>query len=164
MRFPRREPAAEADVRPTLLGIVTLLFMLLFFLLSTSSGQRLGVIDLRLARPGEVPPIPHAGLVKDVHVLLGANKARLEFEVQSTDVSAASTAREQRAIDVPAGVEGWDPKALSDAVEQVHDIDRSQDQATVIPDPSTSTDALMAALDAVRGPSDAPRFPRVTLQ
>ena len=61
MRLFRQREAEEADVRPTLLGVVTLLFLLLFFLLSTSSGQRLGVVDLRLAAPGEAPPCRTAG-------------------------------------------------------------------------------------------------------
>lgn len=166
MRLFRRRDDAEADVRPTLLGVVTLMFLLLFFLLSTSAGQRLGVVDLRLASPGEAPPLPHAGLVKSVRVFVATNSARIEFEVASTDIAAASTARELRSIDVdkaPDGSAGPDMAALAAALERVHAIDASQERAEVRPAPNLSTEALLAVLDAVRGPPAAPLFPKLSL-
>lgn len=161
----RRAPGAESDVRPTLLGVVTLMFLLLFFLLATSSGQRLGVVDLRLARAGEAPPLPHAGLVKDVRVDLRPDGARVEFEVATTDIAASADTRELRAIDVASGVGGGpDLAALLAAMQKIHAIDRAQDRVTVRPATEVSTGALLAALDVVRGPADAPLFPRVSLQ
>lgn len=164
MKLFRREPEAEADVRPTLLGVVTLMFLLLFFLLATSSGQRLGVVDLRLAAPGEAPPLPHAGLVKSVVVTLEPTAARVEFEVATTDISSSADTRELRAIDVPAAGDGVDLAALLAAMESIHRIDGSQDRAEVRPSPGVSTTTLLAVLDVVRGPTQAPLFPRVSLQ
>lgn len=166
MRLFRRQNEAEADVRPTLLGVVTLLFLLLFFLLSTSSGQRLGVVDLRLAAAGEAPPLPHAGLVKSVQVSITTDGARIEFEVASTDIAAAATARELRAIDIARardGASGPDIAALSAALERVHAIDGSQERAEVRPAPNLSTDVLLSVLDAVRGAPAAPLFPKLSL-
>jgi hypothetical protein len=150
--------AEEADVRPTLLGIVTLMFMLLFFLLSTSSGQRLGVVDLRTAAPGEAAPLPHTGLVHAIRVYAGTAGHRVEFEVSSTDIAASADTRELRAIDAP------DLGALAAAIGEIHDIDPTQTRATVIVDDALSTDALMRVLDVVRGPTAAPRFPKVALR
>lgn len=154
-RFPVYE---EPDVRPTLLGVITLLFMLLFFLLSTSSGQRLGVVDLRLAAPGEAPPLPHTGLLHEVRVYAHADHYRVEFEVSSTDIAAVATTREARALDAA------DLVALADAIATVHAVDPTQERATVYPDDDLDTDRLFRVLDVVRGPAAAPVFPKVGLR
>jgi hypothetical protein len=164
VRLFREHATEEADVRPTLLGVVTLLFLLLFFLLSTSSGQRLGVIDLRLAAPGHAPPLPHSGLVKAVRLAVEGNAVSLEFEVATTDIAAASSTRELRRIEVPARDGRLDGVALAEALGTVHAIDPGQREAEVHPGPDVSTATLLDVLDAVRGPSAAPRFPRVSLR
>lgn len=161
MRRHAADPPAEADVRPTLLGVVTLLFLLLFFLLTTSSGTRLGVIDLRLARPGEAAPVPHSGLVREVTLYLRGGGVHVEYAVQSTDIAAVATTTELRAIDVPARGAALDRAALAEAVDRIHAIDPAQDRATIEPDDDTPTAELIAALDAVRGSAGAPRFPNV---
>jgi hypothetical protein len=144
----------EPDVRPTLLGIVTLMFLLLFFLLSTSSGQRLGIVDLRLAAPGEAPPLPHAGLVQAVRVVQVEPGWRVEFDVSSTDIAAVATTRELRTLDAP------DLPGLAGAPAQVHDVDPSQERATLVPAPDTRAEGIFAALDVVR----AAGFPKVGLR
>ena len=164
MSLFRREPEAEADVRPTLLGVVTLMFLLLFFLLATSSGQRLGVVDLRLAAPGEAPPLPHAGRVKSVVVHVTPVGARVEFEVATTDIAASADTRELRAIEVPGAGAGPDLPALLAAMESIHAIDGAQERAELHPAPELSTTTLLAVLDVVRGPTQAPLFPRVSLK
>jgi hypothetical protein len=164
MKLFSRDLAEEADVRPTLLGVVTLMFMLLFFLLATSSGQRLGAIDLRLAAPGEAPPLPHAGLVKDVRVLIRPPAVRVEFAVASTDIAAASETRELRAIDVPAKDGRLDVPGLLEALGRVHAIDPSQERAKVVPDDGTDAETLFAVLDAVRGDARSPLFPKPALE
>lgn len=164
MRLLRPEATEEADVRPTLFGVVTLMFLLLFFLMSTSSGQRLGVIDLRLAAPGEAPPLPHNGLVKSVRVSLLPSSAAVEFEVASTDIAAAATSRELRRIEVPARNGELDLAALLAAMETIHAIDGSQDRAELEPAADVSTTELLAALDVIRGPPTGPLFPNVSLR
>ncbi len=163
MRLFRAEPSAEADIRPTLLGIVTLLFLLLFFLLTTSSGQRLGVIDLRLARPGEAAPVPHAGLLKEVTVYLldSDGGVHIEYAVQSTDIAAVATTTELRAIDIPAVAGTLDRAALAAAVVRIHAIDGAQERATIEPNDDTQAADLIAVLDIVRGGAGGPMFPNV---
>jgi hypothetical protein len=155
---------AEADVRPTLLGVVTLMFLLLFFLLTTSSGVRLGVVALRVAAPGELASLPHSGLVKDVTVTLGASGAAvLVFDVQSTDVSAASTSVERRTVEVPAVGGRVDRAALLAAVERVHAVDRSRTEARLVPHDATTAEELFAVMDVLRGSAEAPMFPRLSV-
>jgi hypothetical protein len=164
VRLFRDSPVEEADVRPTLLGVVTLLFLLLFFLLSTSSGQRLGVIDLRLAAPGHAPPLPHSGLVKSVRLAVEETAVAIEFEVATTDISASASTRELRRIDIAARDGRLDGVALVEALTTIHDIDPGQLEAEVHPADTLTTATLLDVLDAVRGPTAAPRFPRVSLR
>lgn len=158
-------PAAEveADVRPTLLGVVTLMFLLLFFLLSTSSGVRLGVLDLRLGSPADLAPLPHAGLVKDVRVGLSGAALTVTWEIQSTDIAAAATTVERRQRDLP-GVGGRpDLAGLLATLQTIKDIDRSQERARLDPDDAASTETIIAVMDVLRGPEGAPLYPKVTL-
>jgi hypothetical protein len=144
-----------ADIRPTLLGVVTLLFLLLFFLLSTSTGQRLAALDLRFASEAELAPLPHTGLVDGVRVAVRPSGAVVTFEVQTTDIAAASSAVEQRRIDVAAG----DLVALASALETVKAIDPAQERARLALDDAMPVSELMPVLDVVRAP-----YPKVTLE
>lgn len=166
---PRRRPLfragaeVEADVRPTLLGVVTLMFLLLFFLLTTSSGVRLGVLELRLGSPADLAPLPHAGLVKDIRVKLQGDALTLTYEVQSTDIAAAATSVERREKQLP-GVDGRpDLAGLLAALQTIKDIDGSQERARLDPDDAATTETIIAVMDVIRGPADAALFPKVTL-
>ncbi len=162
-RLFRGDLAAEADVRPTLLGVVTLLFLLLFFLLSTSSGQRLGVIGLRLGTAADLAPLPHAGLVQSVEVRLDQGVLVVVALVQTTDIAAAATSVEQRRFEIPARGDGPDLARLVAVIDELHGVDPAQTRARLHPGDDVDTGTLFALLDVLRGPSDAPRFPDVTL-
>ncbi len=157
------EPAAEADVRPTLLGVVTLMFLLLFFLLTTSSGQRLGVLDLRLGSPSDLAPLPHAGLVKDVAVTLSGSTLTVVYTLQSTDISAASTTVEQRQKDLPGVAGRPDLAGLLAALEELHAIDPSQERASLAPDDAVTPETIIAVMDVLHGPEAAPLFSKIAL-
>lgn len=166
MRRPlfRREEPAGADVRPSLLGVVTLLFLLLFFLLSTSSGQRLGAVALRFGGAADLAPLPHSGLLQRVKVQVGPEGAEVLAELATTDIAAASTSREQRRSLVPRGADGrLDLARLDGLLDELHRLDRSQERAEVVPADGVSTQELFEVLDLVRGDKGAPRFPNVAL-
>jgi hypothetical protein len=161
-------PTPEADVRPTLLGVVTLMFLLLFFLLTTSSGVRLGVLDLRLGSPSDLAPLPHAGLVKDVAVTLREQGLTLSYTVQSTDISSSSTSVEKRTRELPARVVPGvgarpDLAGLLAALQEVHDIDPSQERARFEPDDTATAETVIAVMDVIHGPTDTPLFPKIAL-
>lgn len=158
-----RGPDPEADVRPTLLGVVTLMFLLLFFLLTTSTGQRLGVLDLRLGSPSDLAPLPHAGLVKDVAVALREHGLTLTYTVQSTDIASSATSVEQRTKQIPSLGERPDLAGLLAALQDVHDIDPSQERARFEPDDVATAETVIAVMDVIHGPSDAPLFPKIAL-
>lgn len=161
--FRSRELESEADVRPTLLGVVTLMFLLLFFLLTTSSGQRLGVLNLRLGSAADLAPLPHTGLVKDVHITLKEGTLSVTFEVSSTDIASSSTTVERREKLVPPKNGRADLAGLLAVLEEVHDIDPSQERARLDPDDASTTETIIAVMDVIHGPADATLFPKVTL-
>lgn len=156
-------PGEDADVRPTLLGVVTLLFLLLFFLFATSGGVRLGQVPLRLASDTPWSPPDGTGALAGVLVQIRGADAEVRFAVATTDVAAASETYEQRVLDVPGQGGALDLAALGAAIERAHAVDPSATRARVVPDPATSAAELFGVLDAVRGSPGAPRFPRVTL-
>ena len=161
-RLLRLEATAEADVRPTLLGIVTLLFLLLFFLLSTSTGEKLASIELQAAT-GELAPLPHTGLVKSIALRVSGGAARLDFEVRTTDIAASSTAVEARALVVPALPDGRvDLAGLAAALQQIKDIDPARERLRLEPDDAVSVAELLRVLDVVHGPGGA-LFPKAEL-
>lgn len=161
--FRPASAAAGADVRPTLLGVVTLLFLLLFFLLGTTSGEKLSVVGLRVGTADGLAPLPHSGLLKSLRVeLAGGGGLTLRAEVQTTDIAASATSTETRVIPVPPAADGVNLRALDHALAELHDVDPAQRRATVLPDDTVTTQELMTVLDAVRGPSGS-RFPEVVL-
>lgn len=162
-RLFRAAEAEGADVRPTLLGVVTLLFHLLFFLLATSSGVRLASIGLRLGSPSDLAPLPHAGLLQRVRVEVDGPAVVVRADVQSTDIAAAATSVEARRWELPAKDGRPDLGGLVRLLDELHAIDRAQTRAEVAPTDSTSTEVLVGVLDAVRGSGAGARFPQVTL-
>ncbi len=158
-----------ADIRPTLLGVVTLAFLLLFQLLATSSGTPLAVLLLDggpSTEDASAADLAHRGVLSAVRLTLnGDGLATLDFEVQTTDIASASTAREQRTIAVPARPGGGlDVGALENVLQRVHGLDRTQNRARLAVSPTIDTATLLHALDALRGAEESPRFPDVALE
>jgi hypothetical protein len=153
----------EADVRPTLLGVVTLLFLLLFFLLSTSSGQRMGAFGITLPSSEAWAPLPHTGLIQALSIHIKNQDILVVFEYSSTDIAASATTTEHYERSLPALSGKLDRAALLSLLTDLHQKDPSRTRATVIPDDAVSTEDLFIVLDLVRGSELAPLFPEVAL-
>jgi hypothetical protein len=162
-RLFQQNTEAEADIRPTLLGVVTLLFLLLFFLLGTTSGQKLSVIGLKAGTAEGLKPLPHSGVLKSVRVEMhtGAEVA-VYADLQTTDISASATTTEAREFRLPPVNGNIDRVGLNSALETLHGLDPSQRRASVLPSDAVTTTELLGVLDLVRGVSDS-RFPEVVL-
>ena len=161
-------PPPEADVRPTLIGVVTLMFLLLFFLLTTTSGVKLGAISLRLSAPDAAIPLPHSGTLRDLTVRAAPDRLLLTFETQTTDIAAASTATETHRREIPHRPHPTlgptpDLAALSALLLDLHRLDPAQQRARLLPHPDLPTADLLALMDALRGPDQAPLFPKIVL-
>ena len=85
---PPRQPVTP-DLRPGLLSVVGLLFLLLPFLLLTTSIQKLTGLELQLAgSTGELTPLP-PGQVEAVEVHLRDQTLRIRSAQRTRDVTAS---------------------------------------------------------------------------
>lgn len=163
----RREHApsgVHADLRPTLIAAVTLLFLLMSFLLTTTTGQRLGVLDLALAEAGDLAAVPSRGVLTGLEIRLDGADVRVRMEVASTDIAAASTATETREYAVPAAGGALDVARLGAILADAKAMDPSAEAAQVLPSDATPTAAVVAVLDIVRGAPGQALFPRAELR
>ncbi len=160
------------DVRPTLLGIVTLAFLLLFFLLATGTGWRWGTVPIGVSGQGSAAAhavegaLPaHRGPVRDARVLvLPDGTVEVRFLARTTDIAAASTTDEARVWTLPSAGGRPDGAALRAAIERLHALDPAQEHIALIPRETAESEEVMALLDVLRGPDDAPTFRAVAVE
>ncbi len=160
------------DVRPTLLGVVTLSFLLLFFLLATGTGWRWGTVPLAVAGHGAPPAegvagaLPgHRGPVRDVRVAVQPDGTLdVRFQARTTDIAAASTTDEARAWTLPPSRGRPDVAALRAAVDRLRGLDPAQDHVVLVPRDAADSEEVMSLLDVLRGPDDAPAFRDVAVE
>lgn len=162
-RLFRSDAVAEADIRPSLLGVVTLLFLLLFFLLSTSTGQRLGVVPMRLSAPEAIAPLPHSGVLQRLVVRMQNTQILVEFSLLSTDISASATTEESHRKELAPRNGQPDYAGLQALLSELHAMDPSQTRAEVEPADSVPMEQVHRLIDVVRGPDAAPLFPKLAL-
>lgn len=160
------------DVRPTLLGVVTLSFLLLFFLLATGTGWRWGAVPVAIAGQGtrgaevvEGAMPAHRGAVRDVRIAVQPDgTVAVRFLARTTDIAAASTADEARAWSLPPAAGGPDTAALRVAVGRLRDLDPAQEHVVLVPREASDSGEVMSLVDVLRGPDDAPAFRAVAVE
>jgi hypothetical protein len=160
----RNAPPADADLRPTLIAAVTLLFLLMSFLLTTTAGQRLGVLDLELAEEGDVAAVPSRGVLSNLELRVDGSDVQVRMAIATTDIAAASTARETRAYAVPAVSGRLDAGRLGAILAEAKAMDPSAESARIVPTDGTPAASVVAVLDTVRGTPGSPLFPRAELR
>ena len=82
---------------------------------------------------------------------------------KTADIAAAATSVERREQVIPARAGGPDLAGLLLALQAVKDMDRSQERARLDPADDATTATIIAVMDVLRGPADAPLFPKLTL-
>ncbi len=155
--------ATPPDLRPALLSVVALLFLLLPFLLLTTSIQKLTGLDLGLAASaGELQPLP-PGRVEAVEIHLDSKRLLLRAAVRTLDVTASRgdvTWSEQRLPHLPTGP---DLAGLQRALRSLRQLDPERQRALVVPADDVPTARLVALLDAARESAGEPLFPDLVL-
>jgi len=153
----------QADSRPALLSIIGLLFLLLPFLLFTTSPQQLASLGIRLPSPGESAPSVHLGPVQELTLSVGESGVVVSASIQRQDVRATIGDVEQWSSVVPP-IEGEvDLSGVQVVLRQIKSQDPTRERITVTPSESTSTGELVDIMDAVRGDIDGPLFSEVAL-
>lgn len=157
-------PRSAPDLRPGLLSVVGLLFLLLPFLLLTTSIQKLTGLDLQLAgSPGELAPLP-PGQVEAVEVHLRQHDLTLRSAVRTRDVTASQGDVTWSELELPSRPEGgMDLAALQEALVRIRALDSEHQRILVVPDDQVPTTRVVALVDAVRVRAGLPLYPEVVL-
>lgn len=158
MRALFRHRSAPPDTRPAILSVVSLMVILLPMLLMTTSARRLTGLPLAVAAPGDaLPPLP-PGPVERLVVTMGEVGFRVEADVRNTDVrsSAGDVERRELAAD--------DLRALQDVLATLKALDPNRKRITLVPGPTTTTQQVVAWMDAVKVGPRGELFPEVVLQ
>jgi len=158
-----RAPAAAAspDLRPALLSVVALMFLLLPFVLMTTSSDKLAGLGLSLLGDGAATPSP--GVVERVEIALAGDEIVLRTAIRATDVTADAGDTVEAETQLP-GVDGHpDLATLQARLRDLRRLDPHQQRATVVPADDTSTARVVALVDAVRADRDGPLFDQVIL-
>ncbi len=161
LRPPR--PRSTPDLRPGLLSVVGLLFMLLPFLLLTTSIQKLTGLDLALAAsPGELAPLP-PGQLEAVEVHLHGQRLVLRSALRTRDVTASQGDVTWSEAELPPVAGAMDLEGLQDALQRLRSLDPDHSRALVVPADDIPTSRVVALVDAVGSQGGVALFPDVVL-
>ena len=154
---------ASTDTRPSLLAVIALLFLLLPFLLLTTSIQRLAGLELGLAKSGELGPTA-AGTVESVDVYINGDTLIVRAAVRTTDVTANEGDTRLLETKLDPIADDIDLAGLQATLRRFKALDEDQERAVLHPTPDTETARIVALLDATRSDSKGPLFGEVVLQ
>lgn len=153
-----RAPSAPPDTRPAILSVVSLMVILLPMLLMTTSARRLTGLPLSVAAPGDaLPPLP-PGPIEQLVVTVGADGYHVHADVRSTDVRAASGDVERRDLPAP------DLGALQGVLRTLKGLDARRARITLVPSADTTTEQVVAWMDAVQRDNRGELFPEIVLR
>lgn len=153
--FPAARPAP--DLRPALLGVISLMVLLVPLLLESAAAGRWAGLALAVPAAAGLPPEPAGPVARLAVYALPAGGFRVEAAVRSTDVRAASAAAEARAE--PAA----DLRALQAVLVRTKALDPARDRIVLHPHPDMATADVVAWMDAVRVGPSGPLFPEIVL-
>jgi len=154
---------ATTDTRPSMLAVIALLFLLLPFLLLTTSIQRLAGLELGLAKSGELGPTA-AGTVESVDVYIDGDTLIVRAAVRTTDVTANEGDTRLLETQLEPTADGIDLAGLQTTLRRFKGLDEEQERAVLHPTPDTDTARIVALLDATRSDANGPLFREVVLQ
>ncbi len=162
-RLRPRRPRVVPDLRPGLYSVVALLFLLLPFLLLTTSIQKLTGLDLGLAgSAGELAPMP-PGPIEAIEIQLDNGELTLRSARRTRDVTASQgdvTWNEQH---LPPRNGEMDLDGLQQALLRLHALDPDRERVLVVPTDDVPTTRVVALVDAVRSHGGELLFPEVVL-
>ncbi len=156
-------PRDAPDLRPALLSVVALMFLLLPFVLLTTSPEKLAGLGLALAAEGGAAAAVNPGPVERVEIGVGEETIVVRASVRSTDVTAEAGDTQVVETLIPSRDGAPDLAALQGRLGELRRLDPHQTRATVIPDDRLSTARVMALVDAVRGGASGELYAEVVL-
>ncbi len=146
-----------------MLAVIALLFLLLPFLLLTTSIQRLAGLELGLAKTGDLGPTA-AGAVESIDVYINGDTLTVRAAVRKTDVTANEGDTRVLETNLPPTADGLDLAGFQLTLRRFKSLDQEQERAVLHPNPDTETSRIVALLDAARSDASGPLFGEVVLQ
>ena len=151
-------PPPTADVRPSLMAVVSLMLLLLPVLLLATSAQKLTGLALSVPGPSEqLPPVP-PGPIETLRVSRGDDGYTVLAEVRRTDIGSNvgdTEAKQLRVVDL---------LALQAQLRVLKALDPSRERIHLVPAASTPTEEVVRWMDAVRADAQGALFPSVVLE
>jgi hypothetical protein len=132
--------------------------ILLPMLLMTTSARRLTGLSLSVAAPGDaLPPLP-PGPVERLVVTVADQGFAVRADVRNTDVRSSAGDVERRELAAA------DLRGLQDVLATLKALDPSRKRITLVPGPQTTTQQVVAWMDAVKVGPRGELFPEVVLE
>jgi len=164
LRRLRARPApSPPDLRPALLAVIGLMFLLLPFLLLTTSIRKLAGLDLELAQDrGDLAPLP-PGVVESLEVWLRGDELRVRAAVRTLDVNAATGDATWSELQLPGRDGELDLAGLQLELARLRRLDPARQRIELRPTDGTPTSLVVAVADALRGSAEQELFSQVVL-
>ncbi len=138
------------------------MFLLLPFLLLTTSVQKLVGLDLRIPSSGDLPPeLP--GAVEDLTVRATGKELTVQASVRKSDVGANIGETEARVVEVAADGEALDLAGLQAALRTFKRLDPERTRLLLVPADEVPGRDVVLLMDAVRADGQGELFPEVAL-
>lgn len=162
-RLRKKPISAEPDLRPALLSLVCLLFILLPTLLITTSLQRLSALAVALSGRDNASASVEPGIIEDIEVQVEGETILLRTALRTLDIRAMTGERTWNELLLPPldGRPDW--LALRQSLQEFHRMDPSRRSIRLVPDAMTSTSTLTSLMDVVRASPEGPLFDQIEL-
>lgn len=162
-RLTPRAPATEPDLRPGLLSVACLLFMLLPCLMLTTSLYRLTSLPFLLPARGEGGAPPPSAVLDALEVQVRAEALLVRAALRTTDVTAMAGDAVWQEVSLPAISGQPDLGGLRRELDRLHALDPMAKRVTLLPAEDTATERLVVVMDVLRGTATEPRFTEISL-
>jgi len=153
-----RRPAESAS----LLAVVSLLFLLLPFLLLTTSAQKLVGLDMKLPAHGDLPRADDRVLV-DLVVRVTPQSLEVRAQLQRTDVRASIDAVEDSRLELSDLNDVPDLRELQVALRSLKRLAPDRNRIRLEPTDEVTTSRVVMVMDAVRLDKEGALFSEVAL-
>ena len=142
--------------------MASLLFLLLPFLLLTTSPQKLVGLHMQAQKTG-VGVALTTGEVEHISVLMSPNDLSILARLKRTDVRASAEELEERKIAVPSADSGLNLAGLQERLRGLKALSPLQEKIHLQPQDDVLTQQLVVVMDALRKDAQGVLFPQVVL-
>ncbi len=144
-----------------MLAVASLLFLLLPFLLLTTSAQKLVGLDMKLAATGQLEAM--GGDVEELVVQLAPTALHVIASLSKTDVRATADEREQHETKLADDENGLDLRGLQEVLRSIKRLSPDRARIRIVPADDVTVQRVVYVMDAVRSDATGPLFPEVAL-